>query len=468
MKLRKLVSLLLCLGMIFSLAACGTPSTPDASTATEKPAGQAAEKPADKTTDAAATAEATLPPEKTPEPEKRQVIGDGKGVTLKLTFSGEEFVESALFAVLQEFFDETGISTEVIYVASEGGWSGYFSKIQTMIAANDVPDVIRIAIEGFRVFQDEGLILPIDDYLTKDPQAQEVFKDLHPNLLKPFTVDGKLYGLTFDWNNIVMHMNTDVFAEKEVPLPTGEWTLQEFRDIAKKLTYEKADGQKVFGFAIPNYYFAMSSWFYNNGGSVLNEDWTKCTLDSPEVIEVVQTFHDMIFVDGSAPQPPFDTSSAFMNGQVAMHCAGRWPLKGYEDSKFEAFDIQWLPKMKERKVISGMGIFPVLAASKHPEESFKLAVKLSSAGSQEKILQISHIPTSISVMDKILPNAKPKNSILFRESADVAVPVESPASYNEIQAALDRYMSLVFANEMAADEAMKQCAAEIDGILQTQ
>ena len=79
------------------------------------------------------------------------LIGDGAN-TISIAFDGESFNEEALFGVLQDFYEETGISVEVIYVASTGGWGGFFSKIQTMIAGGDAPDLIRVAIEGFQIF----------------------------------------------------------------------------------------------------------------------------------------------------------------------------------------------------------------------------------------------------------------------------------------------------------------------------
>lgn len=69
--------------------------------------------------------------------------------------------------MLEDFYNETGISVEVIYVASTGGWGGFFSKIQTMIAGGDAPDVIRIAIEGFELFLDNGIIVPLNEYEEK-------------------------------------------------------------------------------------------------------------------------------------------------------------------------------------------------------------------------------------------------------------------------------------------------------------
>lgn len=397
---------------------------------------------------------------------KRNLIGDGSGVTLKMTFQGEEFSKEPLEAVLSDFFKETGISVELLYVPSEGGWAGYFGKIQTMIASGDVPDMIRIAIEGFRVFQEGGMLEPLNDYAQKYPDFAALVSDQHPNLAAPFTVDGQVYGYTFDWNNVVVHFNLDVLQERGLALPPAEWSRDDFLEYAKQLTFTRDDGTQVYGFMIPDYFFAFSAWLFNAGGSVLSEDWTKCTLDSPEAIELVQFFQDCVHTYKVAPQPPVKEAS-FMAGQVAMGCWGRWPLKAYKESGFDAVDIQYLPTIKTNQVIFGSGIFPVLTASSHKDEAYKLACWLSSPAAQAKILEISHIPSSQQVMDEVVRTATfPGNSAIYADSADISKAVESPAQYNEIQAAFDRYFKLVMANEMDAESAMKAATEEIDLILQ--
>lgn len=396
---------------------------------------------------------------------KRNLIGDGSGVTLKLTFSGEEFSKDPLEEVLNDFFKETGISTEVLYVPSTGGWGGYFSKIQTMIASNDIPDMIRIAIEGFEVFREGGLLEPLNGYAEKYPEFAELVSDQHPNLAAPFTVDGQVYGYTFDWNNIVIHINTDVLEEVGLEFPAEDWTLDDFLEYAQKLTFTRDNGTQVYGFLIPNYYFGFSAWLFNAGGSILNDDWTKCMLDSEESIQLVQFFQDCVHKYKVAPQPPV-SESTFMAGQVAMGSWGRWPLKGYKESNFDAVNIQYVPTIKTNQVIFGSGIFPVLMASEHKDEAYKLACWLSSADSQAKILEVSHIPSSITVMEEVVrPSTFPANSYLYADAADISRAVESPAEYNDIQATFDRYFSLVMANEMDAESAMRAATEEIDMIL---
>lgn len=392
----------------------------------------------------------------------RRMIGDGKN-TLKIAFDGEAFPQEVLAEVAQRFYDETGISVELMFIPSSGGWSGFFNKLQTMIAGGDTPDVIRIAIEGFEVFRTNGLAEPLNEYIEKYPEYWELTTDNHEKLIEPLTVDGITYAIGFEWNNVVMHFNTDLLAEVGLELPDADWTYEDFLEYAKKLTFTREDGTQVWGYNCSRAYFETSAWLYNNGASILNDDMTECVINSPEAIETIQFLHDLMYVHKVAPVDQGD----FISGQVAMQNAGRWSFKSYNESDFKSVDLQYLPTNgKEPTVISGFGMWLVSSASEKKDEAFKLACFLSSKDSQRTIIDITGIPMSKEVMKEVCVDTDwPSNSRIFYDTADYARGVQSPATYNDIQVAFDRYMSLIWADEMPVEEALNAMKEEIDLIL---
>lgn len=79
-------------------------------------------------------------------------------------------------------------------------WRDFFSKILTMVAAGNPPDVVYVATEGAQLFA-EKLAEPLDPYLTRDAaDVQEYFQDVHPSLIEAFMYRGSLYQLPLDWN----------------------------------------------------------------------------------------------------------------------------------------------------------------------------------------------------------------------------------------------------------------------------
>lgn len=275
-----------------------------------------------------------------------------------------------------------------------------------------------------------------------------------------YIVEGERYGYGFDWNTVVTFINTDILEEVGLEMPDAEeWTYEKFLEYAEAMTFEREDGSKVVGVNAPDWYFVISAWLFNNNASILNEDFTESVVNSPEAVEVIRNIRDLIYEHEVAPASPAD----FISGQVGMMFSGRWSLKGMNESEFYAADILPVPTMSTLQAIAGGGIFPVSSSSEKKEEAFKLACWLSRPESQEKIMDISAVPTSISAMENVVAtNPFPNNTMLFVESADVAKYVESPSTYGQVQEIFMRYMSLVLANEMEAQEAMDAAKAEID------
>ncbi|MDR2095827.1 MAG: sugar ABC transporter substrate-binding protein [Treponema sp.] len=398
----------------------------------------------------------------------REVFRGTNKTTVKVVMQAGGYRQDALAAVFQEYINETGNSIELRWVPNTS-WAEYFNKIQTMIAAGDAPDCFMVAIEGFEIFRSRDLLEPLDPYFSKYPAQKAILDGEHPRLQAPFIVDGKLYGLGIEWNNVVAHVNLNILNEAGLPMPPANWNYDTFLEYAKKMTYTRPDGTKVYGTSIPDSYFTASAWLFNNGASFMNNNWTRSTINSPEAVEVFQFFQDLIYKYEVAPRPPIETEQLFMNDQIGLYYAGRWPVRTFTDSGFSAVDVVRLPTNKSPAAIFGSGCFPVLKASKNKDAAFLLVSKLSSLKSQEILLTANSIPTNVQAMDNMVKNSTfPKNTAVFRTDADVARAVESPNFYADIQTAFDRAMSKILANESTPKAALDTLAREIDELIANQ
>ncbi len=333
-------------------------------------------------------------------------------------------------------------------------WPDYFTKIQTMVAGGNAPDVVRVAIEGIRMMVDKEMALPLDDYFDEYPELWEDYQDLHPKLQSAFEIDGKIYGCTWDWNNMVTHINLDMLEAAGLPFPEEDWDENDFLQYAEKLTTEY-NGQKVYGCAIPDFYFAVNSFLYNFDAAFLTEDLRRSALDTPEAMACFQFLYDLVHKYKVAPQPEPGVGfiDRFVAEQVAMCFGGRWPVESFVNNEMN-FDIQFIPSFRTNQVIFGSGAFPVLKDTKHPQEAFFLSTFLGSSYSQEVMLSTNSIPTRVSVMEKVLPKAPPANSILYRQSADIAKAVQSPPEYPMLGQIFHRYFTSMMAQEVSVEEAV--------------
>lgn len=396
-------------------------------------------------------------------------------VQLTLAYpSGDSKVE-IMKGVVQTFEkqhnNQVKVNVIVVPIANQAAyWGSYFDKLQTMMAGGNSPDVIRVAIEGIQTFVTRGLALPLDKYMKEEPGAIENYNDLAPKLEAPFIIDGKTYGFVWDWNNVVVHINTDLLKAAHLPVPGANWSLDDFRKYAKAMT-GTFNGQQVFGFAIPNYYFGTEGWLYANGAAILSDDQKRGALDSPKAMQIIQLFHDMVYKDKVSPVPDAqaDAVTLLYTGKVAMIAAGRWPFGTYAPNKFTTVAVQYIPLMATpRKVVFGSGAFPVVNTTTHPKESYELSAFLSGSYSQKTGIAVDSIPCRISVMKEVLPSTQGLNWQIFQESAAYAVGVQSPPGYPEVASIFDRYTSAVYSDQMDVPTAMQKASAEMTQVLANQ
>jgi multiple sugar transport system substrate-binding protein len=388
-----------------------------------------------------------------------------KPVKLTLVMEGNGTNQERLAMVLDKFTGQyPNVTVKPVFVQNDG-WADYFTKIQTMVAGGNPPDVVRCAIEGIRMMVKKNLALPLNGYLAKEPELQEDYRDLHHNLQSAFEIDGNIYGMTWDWNNMVTFINLDMLKDAGLPFPDKDWNQDTFLKYVTKLT-RTVDGKKVYGCAVPDAYFEVSSWLFNFKGGFLTEDMKKSAVNTPQSRECFTFMHDLIYKYKVAPvpQPGVEFMNQFVAKQVAICFAGRWPVASFMENKMN-FDIQYEPTFRTNQVIYGSGAFPVLKSSKNPYESFLLSTFLGGKYSQETMLDVYSIPTRISVMEKVLPASPPKNAILYRKSADIARAVQAPACYPELGIIFKRYYSQMMTDQTTVDEALKGMDREFNEAL---
>ncbi len=154
----------------------------------------------------------------------------------------------------------------------------------------------------------------------------DAFIEEHIGTEGVFKVDGKYYSVpTIKEPNVIM-LNKDIFEEAGVPIPT-EWTIDEFREIAK-LVHDPDNGvYGVFPGAEP----------INIAGNILgadaiyNEDGTASNYDDPAFL-YNKLSYDLLYTDGTAF--PYEEIIAqqigwfhhriFATGQVAMAVYSPW------------------------------------------------------------------------------------------------------------------------------------------------
>lgn len=427
--MKKFLCLLMAVAMLLSLTACGgnnNSSTPANSTADSTPESTASTN--------GSTASTATP--------------SGDGVTLRCIWNGDGDNRDKLLRCLEDYTKETGNTVDFTFVP--GNWGEYFTKIQTMVVGGEQIDCIFAAIEGFQMFNDLGLALPLTDYVNAhQEEVDELMADVPDGLEKTFYWDDTLYGFPQAYNTMVTHYNTKEFAEVGLENPGEGFTTDDLLNAAEKLTRE-VDGVKHYAVYVPTSYFELESMVRNFGGAYMNEDFTEATINSPECVEAFQFYKDLIHKYGYAPIPEPNQSSSQMliDGTVAMFFAGRWPLFDYKASEFTDVGITNIPIAHEDVMQFGIDGMFVSSATQHYEEAAELGFWMSKPEYMIDYLTEGSIPTRLSVAEETVPTlGYPLNAELFYNRSDTAVPISSPIAFADCSSIVVDAASKIFVEQ---------------------
>lgn len=323
--------------------------------------------------------------------------GNKNGKNVVITFAGwGSLAEKQNFTKMIDKFEETHPGVKVNYQHYPGSQDDYMVKLVSNVAANKMPDVFYIPTDEFVEWAAAGRILDISDYLAKSENYEEgkiwekSINMYHYNKeTGAVGEDGGLYGLPKDLGPWAMVYNKTLFEQKGVPLPDPNkpYTLDEFIDVAKKLT-SGTGVDKVYGTA--NYTLESAVW--SNGANYLSEDKKTVTVNTPEFAEALQWVADLALVHGVSPTTAESATSGWFerwcNGKVGMAWMGPWDQATFWEAVSFEWDLMPTPvNAKTGKAVSWLGsaALCVSATSKEAEIAYELTEFLCMDEEAQKI-----------------------------------------------------------------------------------
>ena len=299
-------------------------------------------------------------------------------------------------------------------------------KLALMLLAGQELDLVAMSDDNtYDRYQKMGVLEPLNDLVKKENVS------LVDNLMKKADRGGKFYALPYRSSIWVTYYNKDLFDAASVPYPTEDWTWEDFKEIAKKLT--KGEGtDKVFGVALPDWTQTWSAPASQAGVSYVKADGTP-NLDAPEFLNFLKMRLEMQEVDKSILSVPeikttkVHYSKAFSTGKYAMLLTGEWgigQIKSNLEGKYTfKYDLQVLPHPKGTKPTSwGAACWYGIAAKSGADKkdaAWRIASFLSSAEGAEYIAALSwtpavNSPKSIETFKKTIPEFVSNADVIFK------------------------------------------------------
>lgn len=236
----------------------------------------------------------------------------------------------------------------------------YRDQLDTRIAANDWPDVMRYTYQRLGKFKEAGVMLDLTGKIS-----EENLSDLVPAYRSALTYEGKLVGMPHHTDTVAIFYNKRMFAESGIRIPKGPndgWTWEELNQIAAKL---KADHKLDFAFAgiwENGSGYRYLPFLYAAGGSVLSQDQSKITINSPESLKALQLYEGWRkanLINRTGFTSGTNANMLFVAQKIAFTFSGSWHCSYMEENLPGNWAVTYMPQIngKTGSDMGGNGLF---------------------------------------------------------------------------------------------------------------
>lgn len=263
------------------------------------------------------------------------------------------------------------------------GYGDYFVQMQTRVASNSAPDCYELNYENFVSYAKKNVLLNIGPLFEETKFDTSV---INKNALNAFMADGKQYGLPASFSNVLLFYNKDLFDKAGIAYPTSDWTWDDEQKAAEKI---RALGKDIYGISHPIHFWEFYKVVQQNGGSLLNNEKTAFTINTPQNVETLQFMVDRVIKTNVMPTEAqlagVGDWDLFKSGKLGMVVTGIWAFPDFtRDCNFK-WDVAVEPgKIKNATHFFSNGLV-INKDSKYSKEAFEWIKFMSASKEAAKI-----------------------------------------------------------------------------------
>lgn len=425
--MKRLLVIVLVLGMVFSAAACGSApakeETPTVSAGTEVPA----------------TAENEEPVE----------------ITFWHSYSeGEEkiFSETVLAAFSEQY---PNIKVNAIRMPYEG----MDEQLVTAVSGDVAPDVMRMDLTWVSQMAKLGALECLNGYEGFDEIAAGALEGSMNTTL----YNGKNYGLPLNANTTVAVYNNAVLAEYGF-----DGAPETMEELLEKLDKTDPANNRYLFCVSGSYNWAMLPFIWTLGGSVTDDAYTCASgyLNSEATVKALDTivgwYNDKTIGPAILGEQP-DGWGGIEAGNYTMFVEGPWFFSS--EDKMDTYTPALIPSVNGRSISIVGGEDIVMTASGSKKDAAWTFIRFMLEDEQQVAMSAAGmIPVTATAMEKIDTSANPYVAVYMEQlkTAEARIPC---SSWPTIETILNTAFESVLRGQMTSQEALDEAAAQIDELL---
>lgn len=259
--------------------------------------------------------------------------------------------------------------------------SGFEEKIITMALAGEAPDVWSANPDDAINYYVMGITTDLGPIIEQDTATD--LNDFFPAALDAFELNGAMTGFPNIIQATGVWYNKNLFDQAGLPYPHDDWTWEEFREAARRITQRPSSTATPaqWGTVLTMATQFWMPWIYSAGGSLVDDlkNPSKATLTSRETLTAFE-FLRTLAVEDEVVEPSFGNANPFYQGHVGMYpyYAIAQRMAAYATYPYNVAAFPAGPAGSVNALLPG-GY--VMGRTKHPDEAWKLMKFLATDGS---------------------------------------------------------------------------------------
>lgn len=373
------------------------------------------------------------------------------------TFSASGAQEETLKKMV-EVFEEKNPDIKVDVQLT--GYDDYFTKLATTVGGGNAPDVFEMNMENFLAYMLRGACADLTGLV--DPASYS------EGTLSAVSSDGKLYAVPMSFSTCVLFYNKALFDQAGIDYPDDTWTWTEAQAAAEKI---RALGDDIWGYYQPISYNEFYKSVKGNGGSLLNEDYTAFTVNTPENVAVLEAMLARVRGEDRVMPNAEDMAGRgdwdlFSEGKLGMLVSGIWGFQTFTDQCDFDWDITVEPGFKDKSTFFFANVNCVSTESDKQEAAARF---VDAMGSDPDIVQLRldaswELPTIADQtrLTQYLEVTPPDNREAVFDSMDYAVAPPALLEQGAASEIIGNVLGTLETNDMTAQEALDEIQAQLE------
>lgn len=358
-------------------------------------------------------------------------------------------------------FEELNSDIKVDLVVTD--WDTYKAKTTTALTGKKAPELYSVLLTDVKPFAEKRLVSPVFD-LCKE--AGTDWSDMIPASIDIISYNNEAYAIPFRYDGSGVYYNKA--AIKSVGYDEFPTTWANVIDMSDKLLEKGEYTPTAWTFGNQtNAVTRFAQILYTFGGNFMNDDNSKCTLNSKESIQAL-TFLNEMLEKGYAPKSSLELDNTrlrdtFGANQMAYYIGGPFDIDVLvNDYPQIDFGTATLPGINSMGTTTANGWCVIMAENTtNKEEAARFLSFLGEAKSQIQLTD--SFPSSYTALKE--PKFSTEYLIPFAKQLETSKAEPSYSRWAEMQPIIYEYMQDTFSGKISPAEACQKMANDITSLL---